>query len=89
MQRIAKEIHDAERAAAASATPYDEQSGNNQCLSERRQSDTALAKQICELARENARVSGKPLTDPPELKRHKRLEELRVLVEDAQKKRGE
>jgi len=45
-----------------------------------------LAQEVCELVRVNSRVSGKAPLDPPELKRHDRLEEIRSLVNDAKKK---
>jgi len=46
-----------------------------------------LAREICELVRVNSRVSGKAPLDPPELKRHDRLENLRDLVNDARQKK--
>lgn len=46
-----------------------------------------LAQEVCELVRVNSRVSGKAPLDPPELKRHDRLEEIRNLVNDARKKK--
>jgi hypothetical protein len=45
-----------------------------------------LAQEVCELVRVNSRVSGKTPLDPPELKRHERLEEIRSLVNDVKKK---
>lgn len=45
-----------------------------------------LAKEVCALVRQNSRVSGKTPLDPPELRRHERLEEVRNLVESARKK---
>jgi hypothetical protein len=47
-----------------------------------------LVKQMCELARLDARVSGKAPLNPPELVRHQRLEELREVVQEAAKKKG-
>lgn len=49
-------------------------------------SEEALALEVCELARVNSRISGRAPFDPPELKRHDRLEDLRTLVNDARKK---
>jgi hypothetical protein len=46
-----------------------------------------LVREICELARVNSRVSGKAPLDPPELKRHLRLEQLRALANDALEKK--
>lgn len=46
-----------------------------------------LAREICELVRVNSRVGGKAPLDPPELKRHDRLENLRHLVNDARQKK--
>jgi hypothetical protein len=46
--------------------------------------EQALVREICEIVRVNSRVSGKAPQDPPELKRHLRLEQLRDLVNDAQ-----
>lgn len=46
-----------------------------------------LAREICELVRVNSRVSGKAPLDPPELKRHQRLEKLRDLVNGALQKK--
>ena len=69
VHKIAKRLHDEEGATAgASEAPL---------------SDAAVAQEVCRLARQNARVSGKAPLDPPELKRHERLEELRSLVTDA------
>jgi hypothetical protein len=45
-----------------------------------------LVRQVGELVRVNSRVSGKAPLDPPELKRHERLEKIRDLVDDAKKK---
>jgi len=45
-----------------------------------------LTQQVSELVRVNSRVSGKAPLDPAELKRHERLEKIRSLVDDAQKK---
>lgn len=49
-------------------------------------SESDLAVEVCELVRVNSRVSGKSPLDPPELKRHERLEEIRSLVDEARKK---
>lgn len=46
-----------------------------------------LVQEVCELVRVNSRVHGKAPLDPPELKRHERLEKLRTLVNDARKKK--
>ena len=45
-----------------------------------------LVQEVCELVRVNSRVSGKAPLDPPELKRHERLESIRNFVDDAKKK---
>lgn len=50
-------------------------------------SEEALVREVCELVRVNSRVSGKAPLDPPELKRHERLEDIRALVNDARKKK--
>jgi hypothetical protein len=49
--------------------------------------EQALVREICEIVRVNSRVSGKAPLDPPELKRHLRLEQLRDLVNDALEKK--
>lgn len=49
--------------------------------------EQSLVRELSELVRVNSRVSGKAPLDPPELKRHQRLEELRSFVKDARKKR--
>ena len=49
-------------------------------------SEEALARELCELVRVNSRVSGKAPLDPAELKRHERIESIRALLNDAQKK---
>ncbi len=49
-------------------------------------SEGALVQEVAELVRVNSKVSGKAPLDPPELKRHKRLEEIRAVVSDARKK---
>ncbi len=46
-----------------------------------------LARQVGDLVRDNSRVSGKMPLDPPELERHKRLEQVRSLVDEAAKKK--
>jgi len=46
-----------------------------------------LTREVCELVRTNSRVSGKAPLDPPELKRHDRLEEIRTFVNVARKKK--
>jgi len=46
-----------------------------------------LARQVGDLVRDNSRVSGKAPLDPPELKRHERLEQVRSLVDEASKKK--
>jgi hypothetical protein len=53
-----------------------------------RLSEVEFAKEVCELVRQNSRVSGKPPLDPPELERHERLEKLRELVEEDVEKKG-
>ena len=50
-------------------------------------SEVALVREVCELVRVNSRVSGKAPLDPPELKRHERLEDIRAVVNDARKKK--
>ena len=73
---VAKQLHEA--APSASPPVADEAAASI--------GDKDLATEVCLLARQNARVSGKALTDPPELKRHERLEELRAVVEEARQK---
>jgi hypothetical protein len=46
-----------------------------------------LAREVCELVRVNSRVSGKSPLDPPELKRHDRLDNIRTFVNEARKKK--
>lgn len=75
---IAKRLHDAESPTPASPPKSAEDAATL--------TDVELATEVCLLARQNARVSGKALTDPPELKRHERLEELRAVVEEASEK---
>lgn len=95
VQKIAKKLNDAERAAAretqdrpaAEAAPVaaDERAevAQGDGTTPARLSDTALAKEICEMVRQNSRASGKAPLAPPELERHERLEKLRVLVDKA------
>lgn len=61
-------------AASDSATPVEE--------------EVELAATVGELVRVNSRVCGKAPLDPPELKRHERLERIRSLVVDAGQKKG-
>lgn len=46
-----------------------------------------LVREVCELVRVNSHVGGRAVLDPPELKRHERLEKLRRLVNDAREKK--
>lgn len=48
--------------------------------------EQALVRQVCEMVRVNSKISGKAPLDPPELKRHERLEDLRGFVGEARKK---
>jgi Transposase, Mutator family len=93
VHKIAKAIHDAERdepRASAVATPSGVDLAMLKAVARGEGlSDKEFAKEVCELARQNARVSGKPILDPAELKRHERLEALRELVEDDRKKGAE
>ena len=50
--------------------------------------EVELAREICEMVRVNSRVSGKTPLDPPELRRHERLQEIRSLVTVAREKGG-
>lgn len=55
------------------------------------ETDEGFAKEVCALARQNARRTGKAPLDPPESKRHERLNELHEVVEErrrASEKRG-
>jgi hypothetical protein len=52
-------------------------------------SEEDLAREVCDLVRVNSRVSGKSPLDPPELKRHDRLENIRDFVNEARKKSPE
>jgi hypothetical protein len=49
--------------------------------------EVELAREVCELVRVNSRLSGKAPLDPPELKRHERLEKVRGLVNEAREKK--
>jgi hypothetical protein len=91
VHKIAKRLHEAERAKAedrggeikaGEGTP--EPTGHDATPG----MDSDLAREVCLLARQNARVSGKAPLDPPELRRHERLEVLRGLVEEAREKGG-
>ena len=94
VQKIAKKINDSERnerEASGSAAPAPSPSGVTLDMLKavaagEGLSDVEFTKEVCELARQNARVSGKPLVDPPELERHTRLEKLRELVKEDRKK---
>jgi hypothetical protein len=100
VHKIAKKINDAERAARVAhekhttAAPAPKESvqevGGEAATAPvadgARLSDMEFAKEVCELARQNSRVSGKAPLAPPELERHERLEELRALVEEDRKK---
>jgi hypothetical protein len=50
-------------------------------------SEEDLAREVIELVRVNSRVSGKSPLDPPELKRHERLENIRTFTNEACKKK--
>jgi hypothetical protein len=50
--------------------------------------EAELAREVCEMVRVNSRVTGKAPLDPPELKRHARLEDIRSLVNEARQKGG-
>jgi len=88
VHKIAKRLHETEPSAESGAP------GGESCLATLPEptappamSDAEFAKDLCQLVRQNARMSGKAPLDPPELKRHERLETLRELVaEDARKK---
>lgn len=100
VHKIAKKINDAERAvreaqakqtSAASAPAQPEQEGAESPTAveqAERLSNVEFAKEVCELVRQNSRVSGKPPLDPPELDRHGRLEKLRQVVAEDLKKKG-
>ncbi len=82
---IAKLLHDAE--SPASKKIDEEKAVTPRSAQDKAKlSDVELAAEVCLLARQNARVSGKALLDPPELKRHERLEELRAVVLEAREK---
>jgi hypothetical protein len=65
------------------------------CSPQPRLEDTAtlseedLVREVIELVRVNSRVSGKSPLDPPELKRHDRLESIRAFVDEARKKKAQ
>lgn len=99
VHKIAKKINDAERATCVTqakpttSTPSPEEPKEfgaepaaALAAEGARLSDVEFAKEVCALARQNARVSGKAPLAPPELERHERLEELRTLVEEDRKK---
>lgn len=98
VHKIAKKINDAERVAReaeteTSALPMPALGSSRVELATLKAvaagaplSDVEFAKDVCELARQNSRVSGKAPLDPAELERHVRLEKLRVLVEEDLKK---
>lgn len=50
-------------------------------------SELELVRQLCALAKLDARASGKAPLNPPELVRHQRLEDLRQVVDEAVKKK--
>lgn len=85
VHRIAKRLHEQER-ATPEVTPAPTEAPAAPTASS--PTEVELAREVCELARQNSRVSGKAPLDPPELERHERLETLRRLVEDAPKKKG-
>ena len=100
VHRIAKRLHETEPPAQSDAPSVESGSSSEpKSASESRVAtlpesaapppmpDAEFAKDLCQLVRQNARMSGKAPLDPPELKRHERLETLRELVsEDARKK---
>jgi hypothetical protein len=102
VHKIAKKINEAETAARVAqekqttATPVLEEPAPKlvgeaaaaPATEGARLSDVDFAKEVCELARQNSRVSGKAPLAPPELERHERLEELRALVEEDSKQNG-
>jgi hypothetical protein len=83
VHRIAKRLHQQEATAETAAKPKEVGMPDVPV----RRNEVDVAKELCELARQNSRVSGKALVDPPELKRHERLETLRRLAEEASKKK--
>jgi len=94
VQKIAKKLNDAERAVrkaqekrtAAAPVPVPGEAraaAVTEGGESHRLSDVELAKEVCELGRQNARVSGRAPLAPPELERHERLEKLRALVDEA------
>ena len=101
VHKIAKQINDSERkarvaqekqttAAPVPEAPAEKLGGTPAAAPATegaRLSDVEFAKEVCELARQNARVSGKAPLAPPEIERHQRLEDLRALVEEDRKKR--
>lgn len=97
VHKIAKRLHEAEPAdseapSVESCSASESKSARESCVAIPEptappMSNAELAKDLCELVRQNARMSGKAPLDPPELKRHERLETLReFLAEDARKK---
>jgi hypothetical protein len=73
--------------ATVTTTPQDSSQNASQAEVVAPVDETELAYGLCELARENARRSGKAPLDPPELRRHVELERVRTAVEDAIKLR--
>jgi len=78
---IAKRLHEAEVSAPTAASPATETAAP-------KMPDAEFGREVCELVRQNARASGKAPLDPPELKRHEKLEAVRQLLSDDARKRG-
>ena len=67
----------------APAAGKQEQPPNAEPLSEQQ-----MVRQMCAMVKLNARASGKAPLNPPEWVRHQHLEQVRLVVREAQKKRG-
>jgi len=83
-----KKVDDINRTPTADAPAKPSTSSDHGRGDPERFSEEEFASEICELVRVNSRVSGKAPFDPPELKRYERLEQIRAMVDEAQKKGG-
>lgn len=81
VHKIAKRLHEA-------APPTSDGQPRAGSAAPRRPAGVEVAQEICEIVRQNARVSGKAPLDPQELKRHERLEQIREVVQEASAGKG-
>lgn len=80
---IAKRLHEAEAEVKPTPAVSPESAAPTPKMP-----DAEFAREVCELVRQNARASGKAPLDPPELKRHEKLEAVRELLADDARERG-